>query len=36
MKTRFICLDELSYVDVDMNTLEVTWPDYFNIRHAGN
>lgn len=34
--TRFICLDELSYVDVDMNTLEVTWPDYFNIRHAGN
>lgn len=26
--TRFICLNELSYVDVDMETLEVTWPDY--------
>ncbi len=25
--TRFICLNELSYVDVDMETLEVTWPE---------
>jgi predicted phosphodiesterase len=24
--TRFICLNELSYCDVDMETLEVTWP----------
>jgi Icc-related predicted phosphoesterase len=30
--TRFICLNELSYVDVDMETLEVTWPDYQNKR----
>ena len=26
--TRFICLDELSYCDVDMETFEVTWPEY--------
>ena len=26
--TRFICLNELSYVDVDTETLEVTWPGY--------
>lgn len=26
--TRFICLNELSYVDVDMKTLEVIWPEY--------
>jgi predicted phosphodiesterase len=26
--TRFICLDELSYIDVDMETLEVTYPDF--------
>jgi len=26
--TRFICLAELSYCDVDMDTLEVTWPEY--------
>jgi len=26
--TRFICLNELSYCDVDMETLEVTWPEY--------
>lgn len=26
--TRFICLDELSYCDVSMKTLEVTWPEY--------
>jgi len=25
--TRFICLDELSYVDIDTETLEVKWPD---------
>lgn len=25
--TRFICLDELSYCDVDMNTLEVNFPE---------
>jgi Icc-related predicted phosphoesterase len=25
--TRFICLNELSYIDVDMETLEVTWPE---------
>lgn len=24
--TRFICLGELSYIDVDLETLEVTWP----------
>jgi len=24
--TRFICLGELSYCDIDMETLEVTWP----------
>lgn len=28
--TRFICLNELSYVDVDLKTLEVTWPDFLN------
>jgi hypothetical protein len=28
--TRFICLNELSYVDVDMETLEVKWPEYQN------
>lgn len=27
--TRFICLNELSYVDVDMETLEVRWPNSF-------
>jgi predicted phosphodiesterase len=26
--TRFICLNELSYVDIDMETLEVIWPEY--------
>jgi Icc-related predicted phosphoesterase len=26
--TRFICLNELSYVDVDIKTLEVIWPEY--------
>jgi predicted phosphodiesterase len=26
--TRFICLNEMSYCDVDMETLEVTWPEY--------
>lgn len=26
--TRFICLNELSYIDVNMNTLEVIWPEY--------
>lgn len=26
--TRFICLDELSYVDIDMKTLEVDFPSY--------
>lgn len=30
--TRFICLDELSYVDVDMETLEVTWPTFQKLR----
>jgi predicted phosphohydrolase len=29
--TRFVCLNELSYVDIDMETLEVNWPDYFAI-----
>jgi predicted phosphodiesterase len=27
-ETRFICLNELSYCDVNMETLEVTWPEY--------
>lgn len=27
--TRFICLNELSYVDIDMKTLEVRWPNNF-------
>lgn len=27
--TRFICLNELSYVDVDMETLEVTWSEFY-------
>ncbi len=26
--TRFICLNELSYCDVNVKTLEVTWPEY--------
>ena len=26
--TRFICLNELSYADVDLNTLEVDFPEY--------
>ncbi len=28
--TRFICLNELSYCDVDKETLEVTFPPYWN------
>lgn len=27
--TRFICLNELSYVDIDMETLEVTWSEFY-------
>ena len=27
--TRFICLNELSYADVDLETLEVRFPKYF-------
>lgn len=30
--TRFICLNEMSYVDVDNETLEVTWPTYFGMK----
>ena len=30
--TRFICLNEMSYIDVDNETLEVTWPDYFGVK----
>jgi predicted phosphodiesterase len=30
--TRFICLDELSYADIDLKTLEVEFPVYHNIR----
>lgn len=26
--TRFICLSELSYCDIDLATHEITWPDY--------
>lgn len=27
--TRFICLNELSYADVDLSTLEVTWSEFY-------
>lgn len=30
--TRFICLNEMSYIDVDNETLEVTWPTYFGMK----
>lgn len=30
--TRFICLNEMSHIDVDVATCEVVWPSYLNVR----
>lgn len=31
-KTRFICLNEMSYADINLDTLEVHFPEYLNLR----
>ena len=30
--TRYICLNELSYADINLDTLEVRFPEYLNLR----